>query len=482
MTTSTNTTPKGRDTTHVGTMTQRSHNSFRLSTTTLLCLTLVACGRNNGDDDSSSTSAGSGGDAESTGTPSLSSGSGGGEGSAGDSASSTSSTSGSESGSTGGSTGSEGETGSSSGTDSSSSGSTSSGTDGSTTGGDSSSTTQGDTGSETDTGNDEECPIPLPGAFTLNQPVWGENPVEFEIPRPQWALAVAHAWALSKDAFDPALGIELTPSFLLATALEESYLGCNADLPEFDLADLGKIVRRPVAYAAGCFQIDSTTGWAEVCRMYPEQIACEMFDYDHMISSVLQEDIGRDNFTSSAFAKLYYDVFAMSMLSHVHGIDAPASWFASATDPQAREKLVAVVYNQGIWSRDVANVLADCVDRPLQECMTWRKDYPVRVSGYAKAFDEEIAGENCYDIELSRQHIIDHARELMPFYGSEVSAAIESAALEVWDANVGIDETAKFQTIVPLLLPEMLAAYEQRPNCPAEQLDQIFVADCPSIR
>src|SRR5262249_44675049 len=111
-------------------------------------------------------------------------------------------------------------------------------------------------------------PIPVPGPVVLSGPLWGEYNIQFHVPFPWYAFATAHVWfALDRAAVGPMAAMRESPSAFFATALKESYLGCSDKLPPLDLYHPGMLYTRTASYGDGCFQIESTTAWAEMCRM-----------------------------------------------------------------------------------------------------------------------------------------------------------------------------------------------------------------------
>ena len=71
------------------------------------------------------------------------------------------------------------------------------------------------------------CLLRVPGNTTIPGPVWGEYNISFYIPFKDYAFAALHASRLMDDAAENGIGPRLSPSFIFATALKESYLGCN---------------------------------------------------------------------------------------------------------------------------------------------------------------------------------------------------------------------------------------------------------------
>ncbi|MEE9385414.1 MAG: hypothetical protein V3V08_18560, partial [Nannocystaceae bacterium] len=211
-------------------------------------------------------------------------------------------------------------------------------------------------GVDPDAPPENACSVPVPAANILAGPIWGEYDIQFYIPHPSWAFSTAHAWKWLRSLDGVGLSLRLTPSFFFATALKESYMGCSDLLPEPDPFLPGRLERRAAAYADGCFQIESTTAWIELCRMFEPELDCDFVGHGDVVSSSAQAQTGRDNFATSALVKAYYDTFAYSMIPHLHKVADPNAWFADAIDPLAMEKVIAVLYNRGVWSGDATAI------------------------------------------------------------------------------------------------------------------------------
>ena len=320
------------------------------------------------------------------------------------------------------------------------------------------------------------CPVPVPGPVILPGPVWGEYQVHFYVPFPSWAFAAAHA-SLQTKALG-SFGLRESPSFYFATALKESYMGCSDKLPPADPYNLGYVYSRPIAYAAGCLQIDSTSAWVEMCRLYPETIDCNTVMYEDVIPSTNQDQTGRDNFASSVFVKAYYDVFTYAMLP-IHSMPSPNAWFAGASDPLAMVKVVALLYNEGAWTGDATTVATGCQHDLIESCLG-NKDYVVSVSSYDQQLEAAVAAGNCYNDVIAISDVDDYVTRIVPLFSHENAAALTAAGRQAFLAASRGAMSAPFQTVAGAVLQAIDGAMQAKAHCPDAALTQWYMRTCPN--
>lgn len=337
-----------------------------------------------------------------------------------------------------------------------------------------------DDSDDDDDDDDEEplCVVPVPDANSLAGPVWGEYDVQFYVPHSSWAFGTAHAWRWLEGLGD-GLGLRLSPSFFFATALKESYMGCSAELPEPDLFQPGRLERREASYADGCFQIESTTAWTELCRMYPDVIACDRVGHRDVISSIDQATTGRDNVATSALLKAYYDTFAYSMIPHVHKHSDPDAWFADAADPLAMEKVVAVLYNRGVWSGNVTAILDLCQHDVIENCLEWASDYPIQISQYTRELEAEVAQGNCYDDPMSLADVDRYLDEILLLFRDVDETAVRAGVHDTFAALANGAPTVGFQRLALPVLDRIDEGLPGPVACPAAGMQEYYQASCP---
>ncbi len=313
------------------------------------------------------------------------------------------------------------------------------------------------------------CPVPVPDHVDLETVVWGEEDVHFYVPDPSWALAVA----LASRELSRLDDVEVSPSFVLATALKESFLGCDLQVAPDAHHDAHYRVSH-ASFHDGCFQIESTTAFTELCRMFPDAVDCAGATHGDVIASTRQEELGRTNFESSALALAYYDAFAWGMLT-VHD-DDPTGFVDAAADPLAQEKLLALSYNRGAWSSTLARALADCVDRPLEDCVTdVPHDYLVAVGGYTTELEAAVASGSCYDEPLTRADVARFVDAIAVLDPRADWASVHEAALDAFTVPDG----SRFQVVADAVLEAIVATLPHHVHCPDGEMRDWYGQPCP---
>jgi hypothetical protein len=322
----------------------------------------------------------------------------------------------------------------------------------------------------------DACPVPVPGPVILAGPVWGEYQVHFYVPFPSWAFAAAHA---SRQTYAlGAYGLRETPSLYFATALKESYMGCSDKLPPPNPYMLGYLYTRTLSYPAGCLQIDSTTAWVEMCRLYPETIDCNAVQYADVVPSTNQDQTGRDNFASSAFIKTYYDIFAYAMLP-THDMPSPDAWFSAASDPQAMVKVLALLYNEGAWTGELTTIADHCQHDLIENCLG-NKDYVVAVSSYDRELEATVAAGNCYNDVIAIGDVDDYVSKIVPLFTHENGTALTAAGRAAFLRASGGAMSAPFQQVAGAVLDAIDGAMLAHAHCPAAELNQWYMGHCPN--
>ena len=189
--------------------------------------------------------------------------------------------------------------------------------------------------------------IPL-GEVKLGQgrlsPVWGV-PVDAYIPqnRLTWAISMVHAAHLFRNV---AQTDKIPVDFYWATAVKESFGGCDANIIALPAGTPYPLSYQAAATGDGCFQIEGNSAYNELIAEYPQR-------YPVGQHSAL---IGGSNFETASLSKAYYDIFTVKYWEINKGWN-PSGFFNTATDPNAAVKLMAVAYNRGLWYGSLATVL-----------------------------------------------------------------------------------------------------------------------------
>ena len=339
-----------------------------------------------------------------------------------------------------------------------------------------------DDGSTDDTGEtDGACPVPVPDHVDLTEVVWAEPGVHFYVPAPSWGFAAAHAHRQLQGLSAEGLGLELRPSYFFATMLKESFMGCSDATGPDPLHPQHAFARQAAADWDGCMQLEETTAWTELCRLFPGDIDCDAVAHQDAISSLDQATTGYANVETSMFAAAWYGTFAYAMLT-THGASDPDTWFAAASDSQAQLKTIALVYNRGAWSGEVTSVIEGCMGGPIEDCVTagsvaW--DYVTAVASYAADLEEGLAAGSCYDAAVTADDVLLYLDALPVLFPDHPWQDIEGAALEAFEAAAPSGE-AGFQQVADPVLDAVEASWAVSLACPQEELSAWYGVSCPS--
>lgn len=325
------------------------------------------------------------------------------------------------------------------------------------------------------------CAVPVGDHVDLEAAVWGESGVHFYVAEPAWAFAAVHAWRLTQGLADEGIDLELRPAYFFATGLKESDWGCSADAPADSEHPEVAWARQTAADADGCLQMEATTAWVEVCRMYPEDVDCDAVSHADVISSAAQASTGRDNVETSMLAATYFNLFGYAMLGK-HGLSDPDAWFADAADPQAQLKMVALVYNRGAWSGEVDSVIAGCQGQDIEDCVTagsvaW--DYVDAVAAYADELEGAVQRGDCYDATVYDTDVEAWLAALEPMFPAEDWQAVGLRAKAAFLGAAGGSAGASFQEVALPVVDAVIDEMQAGLACPAAMLDSYYSATCP---
>jgi len=149
--------------------------------------------------------------------------------------------------------------------------------------------------------NDEftPCQMALPNHINISSPVWDKTDVNFYIPNVEWAFALLHATKILERIQTEQNDIKLSPSYFLATVLQESFMGCSENILPDPLDPSNIYDSQPSTFPSGCFQIEKEALWNDICTIYPDKIDCTKINYSTVVSSGTESTSGFDNFASS---------------------------------------------------------------------------------------------------------------------------------------------------------------------------------------
>ena len=322
------------------------------------------------------------------------------------------------------------------------------------------------------------CDVPVPDHVTITRPVWGESPVHFYVPNHSWALAVAHASRELADLADDHLDLRLQPSFFFALGLDVSFLGCDDSVGADPLHPEHTFQRLASTNRDGCFQIQTTTAWDEITKLYPQ---FQGITHAQVISADGQGQTGRANFETSALAVPYLATFNYALLT-LHGVPDPDAWFAGATDPLALEKLVALAYNQGAWSPLIKNALDNCQKKSIEQCLTGDsaiQDFVKSVSSHSLTLEQAVRANQCHGGDLDTATLRSYLERLRPLFPTEDWTSLTAKAEQAFREASGGAASAPFQQVAPAVLEVLHTQMSTRLRCPGQKLTELYDQSCP---
>jgi len=325
------------------------------------------------------------------------------------------------------------------------------------------------------------CRLPVPDHVLLQNDVQGDTFVNFYVPTTGWALAALHGSQQLEELAQQQIDLRLSPSFFFALALETGTFGCTADLPADPLDASNRYPRRPETDLLGCLEIQQSTVWVELCRMYPGTLPCDPDMYEAVIPSTDQASTGRDNVEPGVLAVAWHAVYAYSMLQHPSGggVADPDAWFAAATDPRALETLLGFIHWETPFHSALGDVTADCADAPVQDCLSgesWSVDRATAIGAHTADLDA-AASTSCFDRPLTAALVDDYVDAIAVLFSqAEVEAGRAAAQLALTQA--GGDGTS-FQVAADSVLDALDEGLGIRLRCPGSNLNDYYGLGCP---
>jgi hypothetical protein len=234
--------------------------------------------------------------------------------------------------------------------------------------------------------------------------VWGE-PMDFHMADwpLTWAISLVHASMLLRDRC-----LAWSPNAVLSVAIKESRLGC---------AEPGSL-----AAADGCFQIESTSAYLELQRMFPTRFADAHADV-----------VSGDRFESAALTLAHYLLFSSAMFRKYE--PCPEAWFAAHPDPTAGQKVRCFAYNRGLWSPSLPTIFQACADRDPIECFASdvATDHARAIVAYTGALDAAAP----YDVSITWDDLVAYWQRVRVLYPDADEGAALAAARAAFDAIGG---------------------------------------------
>ena len=300
-----------------------------------------------------------------------------------------------------------------------------------------------DTGGPADTASTADCLVP--DHVDLSRAVGGVPGVHFYIPDNHWTLALAESqWALDQTV----PGWSNTD--LLALALEVSAMGCVEAVGD---AEHGvQWARDPAADALGCFGVEETATWTDLCRVFPGHWSCDTY------GSAIPRLGNEDHVVSGIWAATHYAVFVDAFLTQ-HGATDPKAWLDAATDPAVRTKILLVAWLDSPFSTELTNIVANCADQPIESCIN-RPDLAIRVERagqHALDLRSAMAAGSCASNDVTADQVERYGIQLTDLFIFEDIQALQTAGLAIVSAGDDLNEVRKaiyHARRVPLACPE----------------------------
>lgn len=300
--------------------------------------------------------------------------------------------------------------------------------------------------------------------------VWDAGPFSVVIPneRKQWAIALAHAAQIFRNVTgieDPYVGA----NHYLATAIQESRVGADPESASFTYPhELDyPITYQPAADRDGFQQIEGHNGgsaYQELQALYPNRF-----------SAISHADaVSGARFETSAITAAYYNIFMYQFLIG-NGYE-PGEFFSNTMDPQALDRVMALVYNRGAYSGWVDRVftsartycqgLSNMADE-AGECLPNTGDfgslYVRQVPGFNLKLENAVAGgrgnyPGYYESHMDWATVDYYLDRIAILYDPTDIAEARAAAQQAFQAQSNGAATIPFSThFGPVLDAIMLA-------------------------
>lgn len=323
----------------------------------------------------------------------------------------------------------------------------------------------------------DPCDTPVPDHVDLGT---GRAAVHFYVPDPTWALAAGHVGFRSAQLQEDGLDLRISPSLVLATALQESTFGCARDHRP-DVLHPGRAwPNLSRTHARGCFQIAPDTAWKELCRLYPGVLDCAEVAFRDAIAAVSGGEAPRDNFEPGAHALSWYLTFAYAMFGRTVGdVD---QWMREATDPMARDKMLALAWNRGAWAGEVKAALRGCKGQLIERCTepeSVARHHVVNISRTLRSFEQAIAEGSCYAEPVSTDDVLRYLDAVGAILPERVDVHVRHAATEAFLAASSGADPAPFQQVAAATFAGIEAAWNMPLSCPDEELRRWYGFGCP---
>ena len=253
--------------------------------------------------------------------------------------------------------------------------------------------------------------------------VWGE-PLDFRMADYPlgWAIATVHASMLLRNEC-----IDLGPNAVLSVALKESRLTCAQPGAPSQLD--------------GCFQIEATSAYLELGRMFPDRFAGSHATV-----------IGGDHFETSAIAMAHYYVFATAMFRKYAA--CPEAFFVAHPDRRTPQKVLTGAYNRGLWWPSLQDIFTTCADRDVMTCFahTIATDYTGAIVAYTAALDAAPA----FDAPVRWDDLAAYWTRLKPIYPDVADETALATLRTAFDYQRAGADTVSFKDAIRPILRDLI--------------------------
>jgi hypothetical protein len=239
-----------------------------------------------------------------------------------------------------------------------------------------------------------------------------------------WAIASVHASMLLRSRC-----INLDPNAVLSMALKESRLTCA--------------VPGAASNGDGCFQIEPTTAYLELQRMFPTRFV-----------ATHAEIVANDHFETSAITMVHYMLFSTAMFRKYSS--CPELFCIDHPDPHTAQKVLLGAYNRGLWWNSLANIFTNCTNHDVVDCFEpgVATDYVHAIVDYTVGLDHAAV----FDAALRWEDVLAYWQRLRPLYPDADDATVTATLHAGFDAIRGSAETISFKDQIRCLLRVLIDA------------------------
>ncbi len=268
----------------------------------------------------------------------------------------------------------------------------------------------------------------------------------FRMPSTRWALSVLMA---SRRLSEPdGNRMQVSPTWLLASAWQTDTFSCGGyGTPWSDNAS---------EVGGGCFQLQGTTHWYELVRLFPDQ-----FQSDGWPAWVDGDSPERSSLA------LVQALYAGHLLLRRATESDPDTWLTQSTDPLAASRIAAFFHFEGPWSATASRALTSCNDN-LLDCAD--SSLLHHVEGI-EAKQVLLAAAECYDDPIPDSDLDAFLEGIRPIWPHVDWTEARNRAL---DARTG----AGFAIDGLAIVEALEAAVDARLSCPAETLWDHYRYSC----